>query len=61
MIKIIDFGFADISSESQGEFGTPNFMAPEIILARSSKNKTYSAKQADMWSLGVTMYYMCTG
>ena len=45
----------------KGTYGRPNFMAPEIILGRSGKQGKYDSNQADMWSLGVTIYYMCTG
>ena len=34
--------------------GTPLFMAPEVIL-REEYNK-----KADMWSIGVTLYEICT-
>ena len=35
--------------------GTINFMSPEVF-----KNKPHNLP-ADMWSLGVLIYYICTG
>lgn len=57
-IKISDFG---LSSCYAGEHkccifkGTKLFMAPEIF-----SKKEYDPYKADMWSLGVTIYYIAT-
>ena len=54
LIKIIDFGFGVYSPDSrlQCSFcGTPNYMAPEIVL-----KKKYIGEKSDLWSLGVLVY-----
>lgn len=57
-IKLGDFGFAKNLSSSEevtASFGTPIYMAPEVI-----SRQPYDTK-ADIWSLGVTMYNILTG
>ena len=56
-IKICDFGLAseiDCNKSNKIE-GSLCFMAPEIL-----KGKTYDPFKADVWSLGVTFYFMAT-
>ena len=56
-IKIADFGFATYFSSKEKEnklFGTPNYMAPEVI-----KQISYDEK-IDVWSAGVIAYYLLT-
>lgn len=56
-IKIIDFGFA--TSHEQEEVvvaGTPQYMAPELISKRN-----YDPLKADIWALGVMLYWLATG
>ena len=51
--KLCDFGFSRQTAELATTFcGTPDFMAPEMILGQK-----YDPKKADMWSLGITL--MC--
>lgn len=57
-IKIVDFGFATktdcgILTEYMG---TKPYMAPELIERRG-----YDGKKADMFSLGVILYFLTTG
>lgn len=58
-LKIIDLGMAK-QMESESEFaqtiaGTLPYMAPEIV-----DGSQYTTK-ADVWSLGVLLFYMCSG
>uniref|UniRef100_A0A7S2U0D7 Protein kinase domain-containing protein n=1 Tax=Lotharella oceanica TaxID=641309 RepID=A0A7S2U0D7_9EUKA len=56
-IKIADFGYSRIMRESgmKTAVGTLKFAAPEIIMGQS-----YST-QADIWSLGVTLFILFVG
>ncbi len=65
LIKIMDFGLAKANSELPHSgsltglseiFGTPDYIAPEQT--ESAKN---SCIQADIYSLGCTMYFLLTG
>lgn len=54
-IKIIDFGLAqklDPNHPTRVLFGTPEFIAPEII------NYEPIGTESDMWSLGVICYVL---
>jgi serine/threonine protein kinase len=59
LVKIIDFGFS-VRADSQRRLnlccGTPNYMAPEIVL-----NREYWGGPADVWSLGVMLFLITTG
>jgi serine/threonine protein kinase len=60
-IKIADFGLATqiVDIEKSVTFaGTPQYMAPEI-LKESVKMKDIG--KCDVWSVGVTLYELCTG
>ncbi|XP_058129332.1 myosin light chain kinase, smooth muscle-like [Anopheles ziemanni] len=57
-IKIIDFGLAQrlcASTPTRVLFGTPEFIAPEII------NYEPISVQSDMWSIGVICYVLLSG
>ncbi|CAG5119621.1 unnamed protein product, partial [Candidula unifasciata] len=57
-IKIIDFGLARFYTPGQGTkvlFGTPEFIAPEVI------NYDEISFATDMWSLGVICYVLLSG
>ena len=63
-IKVIDFGFAtDNSSMGNEVFGTKTFLAPEVFRCLSDVKDHYVGYgiASDMWSLGVTLYFMLTG
>ncbi|KAF7212226.1 death-associated protein kinase 3 [Nothobranchius furzeri] len=57
-IKLIDFGLAhtiDAGVEFKNIFGTPEFVAPEIV------NYEPLGLEADMWSIGVITYILLSG
>lgn len=57
-IKLIDFGLAheiDFGQEFKNIFGTPEFVAPEIV------NYEPLGLEADMWSIGVITYILLSG
>lgn len=57
-VKLVDFGFAQIFDPKAGlkdVLGTPLFIAPEVI-----SEKKYDS-QADIWSLGVVVFFLIAG
>ena len=57
-IKVADFGFATNQDSAllTGYTGTKPYMAPEVI-----ERKAYDGKRADIFSLGVLLYFLTTG
>lgn len=56
-IKVIDFGLSckfDSSKNMNGMFGTPYYIAPEVIM------KNYTEK-CDLWSCGIILYILLCG
>jgi len=56
-LKMADFGLADYCADDQRLkeiSGTPYYIAPEVV------RQSY-AKEADIWSCGVLMYFLLTG
>ena len=57
--KLADFGlsaFFDANELSDDYCGSIAFLAPDVI-----SRKPYNPFKADIWSFGVTLYYMATG
>ncbi|CDW74839.1 serine threonine-specific protein kinase [Stylonychia lemnae] len=55
-IKICDFGFASYGEQTNANVGKQEYMAPEV----NNGNQNYN-KSIDIWSLGIMLYYLCTG
>ena len=61
VVKICDFGTACFLNDAKSltvPKGTPAFMAPEIL---SSSTVAKSGPEADVWSLGATLYNLVCG
>ncbi|XP_066572345.1 obscurin isoform X2 [Amia ocellicauda] len=57
-VKICDFGFAqeiDVAKPQYSRFGTPEFVAPEVVC------QGLVSKATDIWSLGVLSFLCLTG
>ncbi|MDR1494452.1 MAG: protein kinase, partial [Rickettsiales bacterium] len=55
-LVIGDFGFMTYLENSDDLHGTPIFMAPEMIISKSS-----NSYKTDIWALGMTMIYIVSG
>ena len=61
LIKVTDFGlskFFDSASVMKTFCGTPNYLAPEVLI---SKGESYYTNKIDNWSLGVILYICLAG
>ncbi|XP_073452201.1 STE20-like serine/threonine-protein kinase isoform X2 [Aquarana catesbeiana] len=60
-VKLADFGVSAKNTRTlqrrDSFIGTPYWMAPEVVMCETSKDKPYDFK-ADVWSLGVTLIEM---
>nr|XP_033797156.1 STE20-like serine/threonine-protein kinase isoform X2 [Geotrypetes seraphini] len=60
-IKLADFGVSAKNTKTfqrrDSFIGTPYWMAPEVVMCETSKDKPYDYK-ADVWSLGITLIEM---
>lgn len=62
-VKVADFGLAAIVETEVMLFdavGTPNYIAPEILLCLEEEPEGYSV-EVDMWSAGVILYILLCG
>ncbi|XP_051009634.1 putative sperm motility kinase W [Acomys russatus] len=58
-VKVIDFGLATRSragTKLKGQCGTKGFFAPELV-----HDIAYDGRKADIWSLGVLLFFITTG
>jgi serine/threonine protein kinase len=58
VIKLCDFGVSRYVTgvKFNDAVGTPQYMAPEL-----HQNLAYTGYAADVWSLGVMLYFLLTG
>ncbi|XP_041426864.1 serine/threonine-protein kinase 10 isoform X2 [Xenopus laevis] len=60
-VKLADFGVSAKNTKTMQRrdsfIGTPYWMAPEVVMCETSKDRPYDFK-ADVWSLGVTLIEM---
>ena len=56
--KIVDFGFSrkGLYLNFDDHCGTPNYMAPELLSPKKSRKAIY----ADIWALGIILFYLLT-
>ena len=54
-IKLCDFGLTSTIRTTNTICGTPEYLAPEIILKKGYSN------EVDIWALGVVFYELVTG
>ena len=54
-VKLVDFGLAKCTGSSNSLVGTPEYVAPEVLL-----KKKYDAS-ADFWNLGCVLFEMLAG
>ncbi|KAF6317895.1 STE20 like kinase [Rhinolophus ferrumequinum] len=61
VIKLADFGVSAKNTRTiqrrDSFIGTPYWMAPEVVMCETSKDRPYDYK-ADVWSLGITLIEM---
>lgn len=63
LLKLCDFGYSVRNEASTGTVpcnravGTPDYMAPELLLSPTS----YDGKAADVWACGVLLFTLLTG
>lgn len=69
VVKIVDFGVSEIFEQDNDEIkktaGSPAYMAPELARLSNGTNidqvQKIAGRPADIWSLGVVLYYILTG
>eukprot|EP00200_Dunaliella_tertiolecta_P018264 CAMPEP_0202412734 /NCGR_PEP_ID=MMETSP1128-20130828/26766_1 /ASSEMBLY_ACC=CAM_ASM_000463 /TAXON_ID=3047 /ORGANISM="Dunaliella tertiolecta, Strain CCMP1320" /LENGTH=529 /DNA_ID=CAMNT_0049018703 /DNA_START=121 /DNA_END=1707 /DNA_ORIENTATION=- len=60
-IKLIDFSLASFFNTSTEPGGTPEFVAPELLLKPEHYAENGCGPSVDCWALGVILYYLLCG
>lgn len=61
-LKLTDFGFAKIvDGRTYTLCGTPEYLAPEILLNKGRRDWQGHGKAVDWWTLGILLYEMIAG
>jgi len=63
-ILLVDFGCARIVQDNvtyRNAFGTPHFLAPEVVAGRKYIRTGNTLKFSDIWSIGVIAYVLMVG
>jgi len=60
-IKLIDFSLATFFHVPTEPGGTPEFVAPEIVRDPSAIAEEGVSGEADMWSVGILLYFLLSG
>ncbi|KAF5831424.1 hypothetical protein DUNSADRAFT_13159 [Dunaliella salina] len=60
-IKLIDFSLASFFNTSTEPGGTPEFVAPELLIKPEQYAEYGCGPSVDVWALGVILYYLLCG
>lgn len=64
-VRVVDFGLSkgrggniEDGSDPKSSVGTPAYMAPEVLGSSGRNGDRYKGDKADVWSLGVLLYFL---
>lgn len=60
-IKVIDFSLAAFFMQPMSPGGTPEFVAPELLIAPQHYAANGCGPAVDIWSAGIVLYYLLSG
>uniref|UniRef100_A0A7R9YSU9 Protein kinase domain-containing protein n=1 Tax=Chlamydomonas euryale TaxID=1486919 RepID=A0A7R9YSU9_9CHLO len=60
-VKLMDFSLASFKDVPTQIGGTPEFVAPELMLDPDFYMKAGIGPEVDMWSVGILLYYLLSG